>query len=163
MTTLLALFNERDDAEAAVHALRSAHFDSARLRLVHGSHAPLVRSRRSALAGVLGGAGGCAAIGIVLGVVAAGLLPLIPAWVPGGWLVPLTVGTAGAAAGTVAGLLMSRTVSDPDEHYDDEATSGRALVTVYTQSDEIDRARQILLAEGALDAEPIEEPLRRAG
>jgi hypothetical protein len=130
-TTVLALFKERRDAEAAIRALRSAHFDPARLGIAQPGDARVPRYGRIALTGVLGGAIGCGVIGVMIGILAGGLLPALPHWLPGGWFLPFMLGIAGAGTGAVAGLLMSQSMAERGAYYyDDEVRAGRTLVTV---------------------------------
>jgi hypothetical protein len=163
-TTVLALFRERRDAEAAIRALQSAHFDSAQLGLGEpGDPRGVPPHGRVALAGVVGGTVGCAFVGVMIGIVAGGFMPMVPAWLPGGWFVPFMLGIAGAGTGAVAGLLMSQSIADRGAYYyDDEVRAGRTLVRVDADPGEVETARRILLEEGAFDAAPIEAPIRKA-
>ena len=163
-TTVLALFKERRDAETAIRALRSAHFDSARLGIAQPGDARVPRYGVAAFKGVLAGAIGCGIAGVVIGILAAGLLPVIPAWLPGGWFVPVMLGLAGAGTGAVAGLLMSQSMTERGAYYsDDEVRAGRTLVIVQADPAMVDEARRILLREGAFDAAPIDAPMRKRG
>ena len=163
-TTVLALFRERRDAEAAVRALRTAHFDPDQLAIGQpGDARGVPHHGRIAFAGVIGGAVGCGIVGVLIGVVAGGLVPMIPAWLPGGWFVPFMLGIAGAGTGAVAGLLMSQSIADRGAYYyDDEVRAGRTLVRVEADPAEVETARRILLAEGAFDASPVDAPIRKA-
>jgi hypothetical protein len=164
MTTVLALFRDRRDAEAAIRALNTAQFDSARLGLVQVGDADLPPFGLSAPAGVVGGAIGCALIGMVAGATGAGVVPGVPAWLPGGWLVPLVLGLAGAGTGMMAGLLMSRSGSGRGGRFDEDAVGpGRTLVTVHAPPGRAEQARHILLGQGAFDAAPVGAPIRKAG
>jgi hypothetical protein len=163
MSTVLALFKDQGEAEAAVEALRSAHFESARLGVVHAGDANVPRYGQNALVGVVGGTIGCGLVGVMIGIVAAGLAPGLVAWLPGGWFVPFIVGLGGAATGAVAGLLMSQSVSRQHTlYYEDEVAAGRTLVSVYSEPDKVEEARRILLEEGAFEAAPIDAPMRKA-
>jgi hypothetical protein len=163
MSTVLALFKDQGEAEAAVEALRSAHFESARLGVVHAGDARVPRYGQNALVGVVGGTIGCGLVGVMIGIVAAGLAPGLVAWLPGGWFVPFMVGLGGAATGAVAGLLMSQSVSRQHTlYYEDEVAAGRTLVSVYSEPDKVEEARRILLEEGAFEAAPIDAPMRKA-
>jgi hypothetical protein len=162
--TVLALFREPRDAEAAIRALRSAHFDSAQLGIAHPGDSDVPRHGRIALKGVIGAVVGCAIVGVLIGVVAGGLLPMVPAWLPGGWFVPFMLGIAGAGTGAVAGLLLSQSVAERGAYYyDDEVRAGRTLVRVEADPAEVETARRILLEQGAFDAAPIDAPIRKAG
>lgn len=163
-TTVLALFKERGDAEAAIRALREAHFDSARLSIAGPGEARVPRYGVAAFKGVLAGAVGCGIVGALIGVVSAGLIPVLPALLPGGWFVPLMLGLAGAGTGAVAGLLMSQSMTERGAYYyDDEVRAGRTLVIVHAEPAMVDEARRILLRAGAFDAAPIEAPMRKRG
>ena len=162
-TTVLGLFKERRVAESAIGALRTAHFDSAQLGVSEPGEGRLPRPGRAALAGVLGGAIGCGVVGALIGVLESGFVPLVPALLPGGWFVPFMLGIAGAGTGAVAGLLISQSAVDRGAYYhEDEARAGRTLVVVHTEPDQVERARAILLDEGAFDAAPIDAPMRKA-
>jgi len=156
-TTILALFREQRDAEAAIEALRSARFESARMGIVHAGDARVPSYGHSAFVGVVGGAIGCGIVGVLIGLGLSGV-------VPGGWFLALLIGLGGAATGAVAGLLMSQSVSRQHAlYYEDEVVAGRTLVSVRSQPERVDEARQILLDEGAFEAAPIEPPMRKAG
>src|SRR5256885_17124790 len=104
-TTVLALFKDKRDAEAAVRALKSAHFDSARLGVVEPRNAHVQAFGQMAVAGVGAGTIVCGVVGVALGTAVAGGLPGPPAWPPrGGVRVvlfgpdrPATPGPAGSA------------------------------------------------------------------
>jgi hypothetical protein len=76
---------------------------------------------------------------------------------PGDVLVTFAA-VAGAATGLVAGLLVSMAGSgDTALFYEQEVESGRYLVSV--GGPRLEEARSILLAAGAMEAEPVEAPL----
>ena len=134
-TTLVALFKEKRDAEAAVRALTSAQFDSARLGVVGPGKAHVQAFGKMALAGVGAGTVVCGILGVGLGLAMAGLLPGMHAWLPGGWFVPLMFGLTAAAAGALAGMLISQSVSRQDAlYYEEEVEAGRTLVTVISEA-----------------------------
>ena len=58
-TTVLALFKDAGEAEAAVRALRSAHFESARLGIVHAGDAHVPRFGWYAFIGSVAGTPPC--------------------------------------------------------------------------------------------------------
>src|SRR5439155_1386547 len=64
-TTVLALFKDAGEAEAAVRALRSAHFESARLGIVHAGDAHVPRFGWYAFIGSVAGTVGGALPGLV--------------------------------------------------------------------------------------------------
>lgn len=162
-TTVLALFKDKRDADAAVRALQSAHFDSARLGVVSPGalHAPPFG--KLAVAGVGSGIVGCGLVGVGLGIAAAGVIPGTHALLPGGWFVPLMGAITGAATGAVAGLLISQSAArQHDLYYEEEVEAGRTLVTVDAEAGRANDARQILLQEGAFEASPIDTPHLKA-
>jgi hypothetical protein len=102
-TTVLALFKDKRDAEAAVRALKSARFDSARLGVVPPGRSLVPRFGRIAVTGIAAGTIGCGMAGLLLGLVLAW-------WLHGGWLVPVMFAMTGAATGALAGMLISQSV-----------------------------------------------------
>jgi hypothetical protein len=110
-TTVLALFKDKRDAEAAVRALQSARFETARLGIVPPGHARVPPFGKIAVAGIGAGTIGCGLLGVLIGLVSSGLIPGSHAWLPGGWFVPLMFGLTGAATGALAGLLISQSVA----------------------------------------------------
>lgn len=162
-TTVLALFKDQRDAEAALRALRSARFDSAQLGIARPGDARVPKYGYSALLGTLGGAALCGVIGALAGFALSGLAPGIHAVLPGRWFVVFMLGMTGVATGAVAGFLVSMSVSRQHQiYYEDEVATGRTLVSVYAEPDRVEVARRILLDEGAFEAAPIETPLRKA-
>src|SRR2546430_17272319 len=71
-TTVLALFKDKRDAEAAVRALKSARFDSARLGVVDPGKAHVQAFGKMAVAGGGGGAAPCGELGAGVGIPPAG-------------------------------------------------------------------------------------------
>lgn len=162
-TTVLALFKDRRDADAAVRALQSAHFESARLGVVPPGHVHAPAFGKLAAAGVGGGTLGVGLLGVILGIATAGLVPGTHAVLPGGWFVPLMFGITGAATGAVAGLLVSQSAARQHAlYYEEEVEAGRTMVTVDTPADRAADARRILLQEGAFEAAPIDRPNLKA-
>lgn len=162
-TTVLALFKDKRDADAAVHALQSARFESARLGVVPPGETHVPPFGMLAAAGVAGGTVGCGLVGVVLGIATAGLVPGTHAILPGGWFVPLMLGIAGASTGAVAGLLMSQSAARQHNlYFEEEIEAGRTLVTVDTEAGRANDARRILMQEGAFEASPIDTPHLKA-
>lgn len=144
-------------------ALKSAHFDSARLDVVRPGISRLPRYGQNAFLGITVGAIGCGAVGFVIGLFNAGLVPGFVGWVPGGWFVPFMIALGSACTGAVAGLLMSQSASRQGSlHFDDEVSAGRTLVSVDSETEQIDAARRILLEQGAFEAAPIDSPWPKA-
>lgn len=163
-TTVLALFKDQRDAEAAVRALRSARFDSAQVGITRPGNVRVPKYGWSALVGTLGGAVICGLVGALAGFALSGLAPGIHAVLPGRWFVVFMLGMTGLATGSAAGFLVSMSGARQHEmYYEDEVAAGRTLVSVHSEPDRVEVARRILLDEGAFEAAPIEAPLRKAG
>lgn len=155
-TTVLALFKDKRDAEAAVRALKSAHFDSARLGVVEPGEAHVQAFGKMAVAGLVGGGAVCGLAGVSLGLATEW-------WLHGGWLIPVMFGLTGVATGALAGMLISQSVSRQDAlYYEEEVEAGRTLVTVVTEAERAESARSILLQQGAFEAAPIDTPIQKA-
>ncbi len=162
-TTVLALFKDKRDAEAAVRALKSARFDSARLGVVDPGKAHVQAFGKMAVAGVGAGTAVCGVLGVGLGIAVAGVLPGTHAWLAGGWFVPFMFGLTAAATGALAGMLISQSVSRQNAlYYEEEVEAGRTLVTVRSEAGQAETARRILLQEGAFEASPIDAPIQKA-
>jgi hypothetical protein len=159
-TIVVGVFNERDDAERAIDALKQSGFSDDQIGFAakDGSNREgTIRSGDEA-----GDAGGGAAagaltggvVGGVLGALAAGLIPGIGPVVAGGLLAGVLGGAAaGAAAGGIIGALAGMGVSEEDaRYYESEFKSGRTLVTVKAH-DRYDDAWRILADHGAYDVE----------
>lgn len=100
-TTVLALFRDQRDAEAAIRALKSAHFENARLGLTAPGDAHVPRFGVAAVAGVGAGTVACALVGMALGVI-------LTVWMHVGPFVIFMLGITGAATGALAGMLISQ-------------------------------------------------------
>lgn len=169
MRTVVGLFDRFDDAQQAVRALNEANFERGYINLVardatgeyernlkSGEAAPeanVVEGNRSGegagIGAILGGLGGLL---IGLGALAIpGIGPVLAA----GPLVSALVGTgAGAMAGGLVGGLIGMGI--PEEHahmYAEGIRRGATLVSVSTQDDRADEARQILNRFHPLDLE----------
>lgn len=152
-TTVLALFRDKRDAEAAIRALKSAHFDSARLGVLPPGEANVPAFGKAALIGIGAGIVLCGTLGVLLGL-----------GFGGGWFVPLMFGITGAATGALAGMLVSQSFARQGTlYYEEEVESGRTLVSVLSEDDRAEDARRILLQEGAFEADPVDTPKLKAG
>jgi hypothetical protein len=76
--------------------------------LIKHPRSPLVG--KSSLLGVAGAIAGCGAIGLVYGMIGAGLVPGVGGWLSSGWTAPLTIALGSAGIGGVAAALMTRSV-----------------------------------------------------
>src|SRR5438477_535124 len=120
-----ATVKDAGEAEAAVRALRSAHFESARLGIVHAGDAHVPRFGWYAFIGSVAGTVGGALLGLLAGVLLAGVLPGWSAALSGGWFAVLMLALGGAATGVVAGLLISQSIARQGSlYYEEEASAG---------------------------------------
>jgi hypothetical protein len=157
---VVGVFNERDDAERAIEALKRNGFTDDQIGFAardRGKPEGTIRSSDD-----VGDAGGGAAagaltggvVGGVLGALAAGLIPGVGPVLAGGLLAGVLGGAAaGAAAGGIIGALAGMGVPEDDaRYYDEEFRSGRSLITVKANG-RYDEARGILMQHGAYDVE----------
>ena len=157
--TIVALFKDKGQAESAVRALLTARFDS-RVELRKPGEAQLPDFGAVAARGVSIGYVGGTVLGIVVGVIAAGVIPGTHQFLHGGLFVPFMLAIAFGATGGLAGLLFSISLSQEKTlFYEQEMQSGRYLVSVQAVPERAETARQILLlAKGAMEVPPIESP-----
>jgi hypothetical protein len=163
--TIAALFKDEAQARSAVSALRSARFDSARTEIRGPAEAHVPDFGGSAARGVAMGSIGGSVLGALLGVFAAGVIPGTHPLLQGGLFVPFMAAIALGATGGLAGLLLSMSASrERILFYEQEVQSGRYLVSVDTEPERRETARQILLSKGAIEALPIDAPtIKRSG
>jgi Heat induced stress protein YflT len=155
--TAVGVFQNRQEAQAAIDALRRAGFRddqigmAAREQVEQDAAATQVEEG----AGIGAAAGAAAGTGLGLAVVA-GLMPPVGPIIAGGTLIALMASAgAGAAVGTVLGALVGMGVPEEEAgYYDREFAAGRAIVTVRAD-DRYKEAEEILYQNGALE--------RRAG
>jgi hypothetical protein len=165
-TTLVAAFNDRDQAEQAVDELHQAGFKEGDIGFaIRGSDAVEggmitdtegAKDGRGALAGMASGAG----LGAVLGAAAAMLVPGVGPVIAGGVLTMALGGAiAGTAIGGIFGAMTGLGVSEEEARfYEQEFNSGKALVAVKTGARAADAA-QILRRHGGYDLQnrPVNE------
>jgi hypothetical protein len=65
---------------------------------------------KSSLFGVAAASAGCGAIGLVYGMIEAGLVPGVVGWLASGWTAPVTIALGSAGLGGVAAAFMTRSV-----------------------------------------------------
>ncbi len=155
-TTVVGVFPRRDQAERAITDLEAAGFrdDQIGLAMKDGQTSNVAgRASNDADSG-LGGATTGAVVGGVLGAVAALVIPGIGPVVALGTLGTVLTGVAvGAGLGALAGGLVDMGVPhDEAKYYDEEFTSGRAIVTVNAGT-RYNVAQNILRAAGGYDIE----------
>lgn len=155
--TVVGLFRTRIEADRALGKLKDAGFGPDQVSV----STPHFRRRGHYALKLLAGLVVGTLLGALLGVVVAGFVPGIPALLPGSKLgVFLIAAVAGAATGLVAGGLISMSASgDRALFYEQEVESGRILISVAGVG--LERAREIMRAEGAMEAAPVEAPLER--
>ena len=151
--TILALFEEEGKASAAVRMLKAERM-GARVRMVRPEEARMPHFGRWAKRWV----GWGAALGLGIGVLAvlAGRAVLHSGGE--GTFELLMAGVAGAFAGGLVGGLLSQAAGAEDLFYREELQAGRSLVRVKIKEGVAERARAILLAQGAMEAEPHDGP-----
>ncbi len=163
MKTIVGMFETRAAAEDAIHRLQTAGFhrdkigvamrdtrEAGDLATDTGAHD---LSAEGATAGGLSGAvvGGLVGLALVGSTV---LLPGIGTVLIGG---PLVAGLTGAGVGAVSGGLVGGLVGagipeDDATEYQSRLAQGHILVSVQAADNEVARARQILVEEGARTA-----------
>ena len=162
--TVAALFEDQERADSAVSALKSAEFDSSEIEIRGPRVSEVPDFGGHAARGVAFGSIGGSLLGFVIGVLVAGIMPGSHAYVPGAWFVPFMLAMALGATGGLAGLLLSVGASqDKSLYYEQEVQSGRYLVSVDTQPERREAARQILLSRGAMEAPPVDTPAVKLG
>jgi uncharacterized protein (TIGR02271 family) len=156
-TTVIAVFDDRTQAQRAIAELKRAGFtekeigvttrdgDSGDGRLARASDSE-THAKEGAVAGVAAGAG----VGALWGLgILAGVLPAIGPAIAGGTLAAiLSSAAAGAATAGVAGALIGLGIPEEEaNYYDQEFRAGRTVVTVQAQGRQAE-ARSILQQAG---------------
>jgi len=166
--SVVGVFNNRRDAQAAVRDLKAAGFRDDEIGVVGpgdgdahgvGSIDGGTHAAEGAATGVAAGAG----IGALWAVgIAAGLLPAIGPVIAGGIFASILASAAGGAAvAGLAGALVGLGIpEDEADYYENEFKSGRTIVTVKTTTRQ-DDARRILSQYSGYDMES--RPDRVAG
>src|SRR6218665_2879445 len=160
MRTVTGLFDDYDDASAAVSALEDAGVPSRDISIVANN----ADKRHGADTNAAEGAGAGAGIGAVVGG-AGGLLTglglmAIPGFGPvfaAGWLAATAAGAAGGAvaggaAGGIIGAMTRSGVSEDDAHvYAEGVRRGGTLVTARVEDDRVSVAQDILKQSNWVD------------
>ena len=152
-TTVVGVFPRREQAERAITDLEAAGFRDDQIGLaMKDGQTSNVAGRAADSDGGMGGAATGAVVGGVLGAVAAFVIPGVGPVVALGTLGTVLTGAAvGAGIGALAGGLIDMGVPDEEAHYyDEEFTSGRAIVTV-NAGNRYNVAQNILRAAGGYD------------
>ena len=162
-STIVGLFDDRDDAHNAVQDLMAAGFTREKISLVATDPSGEYQKYSVDSEGNLAGEG--AAAGLTSGAVVGGLLGLLIGagaifFPPAGILVAgpiaglITGAAAGAATGGILGGLIGLGI--PKEHaetYAEGVRRGGTLVTVTADESEVPRVKDILDRDGAVDIE----------
>ncbi|HEV8596567.1 MAG TPA: hypothetical protein VGR23_02510 [Candidatus Dormibacteraeota bacterium] len=154
--TVAGLFRTRAEAEKALRKLKEAGFGPDQVSLA----TPRIGRRGHYGMKVLIGIASGILLGALVGAVVTGMVPGVKPLVPGNLLATfLFAALAGAATGGLAGALVSMSASgDRALYYEQEVESGRFLVSV--DGPRLEEARLIMRAAGAMEAAPVEAPLK---
>ena len=139
--SVIGVFPNRIDAEAAVHELGHAGFQPDDIGLaspgepLHEANNPTRRVEEKAAQGAVTGAVTGGALGALAGAVAVGTIPVFGPVLAGGMLMGILGGAgAGAALGTFAGPFVAMGISESEAHQAEaEFRSGRTIVVVHTE------------------------------
>jgi hypothetical protein len=155
--TVVGLFRTRTEADRTLGKLKDAGFGPDRVTV----STPQLRRRGRYFTKVAIGIVIGTLLGALVGAVATGMVPGVKPLVSGNLMGTfLFAAAAGAATGSLAGMLVSMAASgDRALYYEQEVESGRILVSV--SGPDLERAREIMHAEGAMEAAPVEAPLER--
>lgn len=165
--TITAMYDDYNDASAAVDQLEAGGIQGADISLIssnegdrHSARMSRDPSHDNAKEGAKDGTGTGATVGTVVGG-AAGLLtglgliaiPGVGPVVAAGWLVATLTGAGiGAAAGGLAGALTGAGIGEADaQAYDEGVRRGGTLVTVRADDTQAPRVMDILERHGAID------------
>lgn len=162
MRTITGLFDSRDDAEAAVRALKDAGVSGDDISIVaNNADGSYTDDKGDDVAeGVGAGAGVGAVVGGTGGLLAGlGMLaiPGVGPVVAGGWLLATAIGAAtgaavGGAAGGIIGALTDAGVDERDAHvYAEGIRRGGSLVTARVDDSRADAAAAILRNSSLVD------------
>jgi hypothetical protein len=160
-TTVVGVFQNRDDAEHAIDELHRLGFRDDEIGFavrgddhVAGTHTTETDHGADVGSGALSGAIAGAGIGGFIAAAASLLIPGFGPVVAGGILATLLGGAAvGAAAGGLLGALVSLGVPEEEaRYYESEFHEGRIIVTVKPGA-RFNEARDVLYRHGAYDVE----------
>jgi uncharacterized protein (TIGR02271 family) len=170
-STVVGVFEDRDDARDAIEALKDAGFDADTISILSpdkratqdmadetGTHAASGAATGAVAGGILGGLGGW-----LVGIGALAIPGVGPFIAAGAFATALGGAAIGAGVGAIAGALVGMGV--PEEHakyYEGEARAGRTLVTVRADG-RYDEAQEILRDHDAYDVESRRGEMATAG
>ena len=160
-STVVGVFDNREDARDAIEALKDDGFDAGSISVLApdsgdtreiaddtGTHAASGAATGAVAGGILGGLGGW-----LVGIGALAIPGVGPFIAAGAFATALGGAAVGAGLGAIAGALMGMGV--PEEHakyYEGEAKAGKTLVTVQADG-RYDDAQSIMREHGAYDVE----------
>lgn len=161
-STVVGLFDERDDAHSAVQDLMAAGYTKDKISLVATDPSGEYQKYGVETDGNLAGEG--AATGLVSGTVVGGLLGLLigvgaifaaPAILVAGPVAGLIAGAAAGAAtgGILGGLIGLGIPKEHAEYYAEGVRRGGTLVTISVDESEVQRVKDLLDRDGAVDIE----------
>jgi hypothetical protein len=165
--TVVGVFESLRHAEAAVRELRANDFGHEGIGLVSRQRAEdvappspeeleMLAAEENVVKGVSAGAVTGAGLGSLWALgIATGVLPVVGPFVAAGILTALAAGAAGGAlAGGLIGALVGLGIPEPDAaRYEEAFQSGRAIVTVRTDSRQTEAA-EILNRHGTVNVGP---------
>lgn len=154
--SVAGLFATRSEADLALRKLKEAGFGPDQVSV----STPRARRHGHYGAKVVAGLVIGTLLGAVVGAVVAGMVPGVHPLIPGSmWATFAFAAVTGAATGGVAGGLISMAASgDRALYYEQEVESGRVLITV--TGPRLEEAALLLRDAGAMEAAPVEAPLK---
>lgn len=172
MEVVTGVYESRNDAEKAVHQLKSLGIPDNRIGLLtrgnveeHRETAPVTDTEEPGMGKAMGaavGAGMGAASGATIGLAVASLaVPGIGPLVAFGMLGAALLGAVGAAAGSAVGDTVEEELGEGIPHedlyiYEDVLRSGKSIVIAYPEDgDQTDKAAEVLEETGAEDMEDV--------
>jgi hypothetical protein len=166
-STVVGVFDEREQAREAIEALKDAGFSGDAISILSpdkqatqdmaeetGTHAGAGAASGAVAGGILGGLGGW-----LVGIGALAIPGVGPVIAAGAFAAALGGAAIGAGVGAIAGALIGMGV--PEEHakyYEGEARAGKTLVTVRANGRYAD-AQRILRDHDAYDVESRARPM----
>ena len=158
---VLGIVNGEVQAENIVQQLHSSGFETADISVIfpdkHGTkdfaHEHNTKAPEGAVAGGVGGGALGGTIGLLAGIGALAIPGLGPFIAAGPLMAALSGAAAGAAVGSIAGALIGLGIPEIEaKKYEGKLKGGNILVAVSVDnSDQVDRAKDILRREGAED------------
>lgn len=175
MQSVTGVFKSREQAEAAVNALRSLGIPEKRLGIVAPGSTPerleagvpvtdtespgMGKAMGAAVGGAMGAAGGATAGLAVASLAVPGIGPLIAFGMVGAAL----LGVVGAAAGSAVGDTIEENLGEGIPHedvylYEDSLRHGHSIVIAYAdEGEQADRAVEVMNNAGAEDLDTLRE------